>query len=133
RVVLSLSKSSRSTMSSPSTGSNVARNILRHCAPPETRDLDPSLPSPHKSRNDVVPPLRLRVFAFQNGDGGQSRRGGGERRARYRDRRRSNNSPSHKSRRREIASNRQRFAEAKPQPKTRRSISLSSAGCRRNR
>src|SRR5437667_5012843 len=118
---------------SPSPGSNAADNILRRCAPPEIRDLDPSLPSPRKSRNDAVPPLRPRVFAFQNGDGGRSHHGAGEHHARYRDRRRSSNSPSHKSPRREIASNRQRFAEAKRQPKTRRSISLSSAGCRRNR
>src|SRR6266550_3109178 len=109
--------------SSLSPGSNAAHNILRRCVRPETRDSDRSLPSLHKSRNDAMPPLPLplRVFAFQNDDGERSRHGGYERRARYRDRRRSNNSPSHKSPRREIASNRQRFAEAKPQPKTRRS------------
>src|SRR6266850_685432 len=118
---------------SPSPGSNAADNILRRCAPPETRDLDPSLLSLRKSRNDAMPPLQLRAFAFRNGGGGRSHHGAGERHARYRDRRRSSNSPSHKSPRHEIASNRQRFAEAKRQPKTRRSISLSSAGCRRNR
>src|SRR5438128_8928765 len=120
-------------MSSPSPGSNAADNILRRCAPLETRDSGPSLPSLHKSRNDAMPPLPLRGFAFQNDDDGPLLHGGGGHRGRWRGRKRSNNSPSRKSRQREIASNRRRFAEAKPQPKTRRSISPLTAGCRRNR
>src|SRR5213596_864626 len=102
-----------------SPGSDAADNILRRYAPPEIRDLDPLLPSLHKSRNDAMPLLPLRVFAFRNDDVVQSRRGGDERRARYRGRRRSNNSPSRKRRPHEIASSRRRFAEATPQPKTR--------------
>src|SRR5436305_14314942 len=63
-----------------SPGSDAADNILRRCAPPEIRDLDPSLPSLHKSRNDAMPLLPHRVFAFRNDDVVRSRRGGGGRR-----------------------------------------------------
>src|SRR5438132_6439317 len=96
-------------MSSPSPDSNAADNILRRCAPLETRDSGPSLPSLHKSRNDAMPPLPRRGFAFQNDDDGPLLHGGGGHRGRWRVRKRSNNSASRKSKRREIATNRRRF------------------------
>src|SRR5215470_19932205 len=64
----------------PWPGPNAGCNILRRCAPPETRDSDQLLRLLHKSRSDVKPLLLLRGFAFQNGGDVSLHRGGGERR-----------------------------------------------------
>src|SRR5262245_43234244 len=79
-ILLRSSKGLLDPPMSPWPGPNAGCNILRRCAPPETRDSDHLLRLLHKSRSDVKPPHLLRGFAFQNGGDVRLHRGGDERR-----------------------------------------------------